>query len=211
MKYILLFAFLFGVAQANLGTFKDGKFIYPKTNKPYTGNLDVINNNWGKGAVEFNKDYVDGVLHGEERSYYQSGNLKSLGSFKRGILDGVVTGYYEDGSIQVRAYFNDGVKQGRIIHYYPNGNRQQEQFFDNDVLDDFHRTWYENGNPMEVTPYSKGVIHGTGRTYWEEGGVFEEVKFEYGTPKFKRVYREDGALADEVGFFDKEVIRRIVE
>jgi hypothetical protein len=58
MKYILLFAFLFGVAQANLGTFKDGKFIYPKTNKPYTGNLDVINNNWGKGAVEFNKDFI---------------------------------------------------------------------------------------------------------------------------------------------------------
>ena len=37
-----------------------------------------------------------------------------------------------------------------------------------------------------------------------------EVKFEYGTPKFMRVYREDGTLADEKGFFDKEVIKRIV-
>lgn len=63
---------------------------------------------------------------------------------------------------------------------------------------------------MEVIPYSQGIIHGIGRTYWEEGGVFEEVKFKYGVPKFKRVYREDGTLADVVGFFDKEVIDRIV-
>jgi len=63
---------------------------------------------------------------------------------------------------------------------------------------------------MEVAPYSKGVIHGIGKTYWEAGGVFEEVKFEYGTPKFMRMYREDGSLADEKGFFDKGVIKRIV-
>jgi len=46
------------------------------------------------------------VLHGTEKSYYQSGKLKSLGSFKRGILDGIVTGYYEDGAIQVRATYD---------------------------------------------------------------------------------------------------------
>ena len=106
-KLILIFLLLTSLAQANLGSFdKQGRFIYPETNKPYTGNLDVINNDWGKDAVEFNKDYVDGVLHGTEKSYYQSGKLKSLGSFKRGILDGIVTGYYEDGAIQVRATYD---------------------------------------------------------------------------------------------------------
>ena len=106
MKHtLLLLTLILTTAQANLGTFKDGRFIFPETNKPYTGNLDVINNDWGKDAVEFNKDYVDGVLHGTEKSYYQSGKLKSLGSFKRGILDGIVTGYYEDGTIQVRAIY----------------------------------------------------------------------------------------------------------
>jgi len=45
----------------NLGTYKNGKFIYPDTNKPYTGNLDVLNNDWGVDAVEINKNYVDGV------------------------------------------------------------------------------------------------------------------------------------------------------
>ena len=149
MKHtLLLLTLILTTAQANLGTFKDGRFIYPDTNKPYTGNLDVINNDWGKDAVEFNKDYVDGVLHGTEKSYYQSGKLKSLGSFKRGILDGIVTGYYEDGTIQVRATYDNGVKQGRVVHYYPNGTKQVESFYTDDKFDGVRTTWYENGKPI---------------------------------------------------------------
>ena len=118
MKYILLLlTLILTTAQASFNTtFRNNLLINLDTNKPYTGNLDVINNDWGVDAVEFNKDYVDGVLHGTEKSYYQSGKLKSLGSFKRGILDGIVTGYYEDGAIQVRATYDNGVKQGRVIH-----------------------------------------------------------------------------------------------
>ena len=212
MKYILLLlALILTTAQANPGSFdSEGRFIYPETNKPFTGNLDVINNDWGKGAVEFNKDYVDGLLHGTEKSYYQSGKLKSLGSFKRGILDGIVTGYYEDGTIQVRATYDNGVKQGRVIHYYPNGTKQVESFYTDDKFDGIRTTWYENGKPMEVTPYSKGLLHGTGRTYYETGGVFEEAKFEYGTPKVITIYNEDGSVAEQKGWIDKKIIERIV-
>jgi len=182
MKYTLLILILIlSTVQANPGSFdSEGRFTYPETNKPYTGNLDVINNDWGVDAVEFSKDYVDGLLHGAEKTYYQSGKLKSLGSFKRGILDGIVTGYYEDGTIQVRATYDNGVKQGRVIHYYPNGTKQVESFYTDDKFDGIRTTWYENGKPMEVTPYSKGLLHGTGRTYYESGGVFDrEILFHF--------------------------------
>ena len=150
MKYtLLLLTLILTTAQANLGTFdKQGRFIYPATNKPYTGNLDIINNDWGVDAVEINKNYVNGVLHGAEKSYYQSGKLRSLGYFKRGILDGIVTGYYEDGTIQVRATYDNGVKQGRVIRYYPNGTKQVESFYTDDKFDGVRTTWYENGKPI---------------------------------------------------------------
>jgi len=212
MKYtLLLLTLILTTAQANLGTFdKQGRFIYPATNKPYTGNLDIINNDWGVDAVEINKNYVDGVLHGEEKSYYQSGKLRSVGSFKRGILDGIVTGYYEDGAIQVRATYDNGVKQGRVIHYYPNGTKQVESFYTDDKFDGVRTTWYENGNVMKSIPYSKGMVHGTLETYYESGGVFEEVEYNFGTPKYMRTYLEDGTVADEKGFFDRKLIERIV-
>jgi len=59
-------------------------------------------------------------------------------------------------------------------------------------------------------PYSKGLAHGTARTYYESGGVFEEAKFEFGTPKYMRVYREDGKLYEQKGWIDKKIIERIV-
>jgi len=212
MKYtLLLLTLILTTAQANLGTFdKQGRFIYPATNKPYTGNLDIINNDWGVDAVEINKNYVDGVLHGEEKSYYQSGKLRSVGSFKRGILDGIVTGYYEDGAIQVRATYDNGVKQGRVIHYYPNGTKQVESFYTDDKFDGVRTTWYENGNVMKSIPYSNGMVHGTLETYYESGGIFEEVEYNFGTPKYMRTYLEDGTVADEKGFFDRKLIERII-
>ena len=85
---LLLLTLILATAQANLGAYKNGKFIFPDTNKPYTGNLDVLNNDWGKDAVEFNRDYVDGIIQGTEKSYYQSGKLKSVGFFSKGRLEG---------------------------------------------------------------------------------------------------------------------------
>jgi len=212
MKHIaLLLTIILSTAQANLGTFdKQGRFIYPATNKPYTGNLDIINNDWGVDAVEFNKDYVDGVLHGNEKVFYQSGKLKSLGHFNKGVLVGTVELYYEDGSIQARVNFNNGIKQGRAISYYPDGSKQLEQLFVDGKLDGLHRTWYENGNVMKSIPYSKGMVHGTLETYYESGGVFEEVEYNFGTPKYMRTYLEDGTVADEKGFFDRKLIERII-
>ena len=211
MKFILLLLILtISTAQANLGSYKNGKFIFPNTNKPFTGNLDVINNNWGVDAVEFNKDYVDGVLHGTEKSYYQSGKLKSIGHFTKGILDGVVTGYYKDGSVQVVGHFSNGIKDGGVLYYYPNGSKQVEMFYDNGKLQGTVKTWYENGNVMKSIPYSKGMVHGTLEIYYESGGVFEEVEYNFGTPKYMRTYLEDGTVADEKGFFDRKLIERIV-
>jgi antitoxin component YwqK of YwqJK toxin-antitoxin module len=113
-KLLLTLLLLSSLAQANLGTFKDGKFIYPNTNKPFTGNLEVINHNWGNDSVEFSKDYVDGILHGEVKTYYETGEL------------------------------------------------------------------------------------------------FEATDFNYGTPKYKAVYRKDGSLADEQGFLNKQIIDSII-
>ena len=212
MKSIFSTIFLISIltiAQANLGSLdKEGRFIYPETNKPYTGNLDVLNNDWGK--VEFSKDYLNGHLHGNEKVFYQSGRLKSLGHFNKGVLTGTVELYYEDGSIQARVNFNNGIKQGRAISYYPDGSKQLEQLFVDGKLDGLHRTWYENGNVMKSIPYSKGMVHGTLKTYYESGGVFEEVEYNFGTPKYMRTYLEDGTVADEKGFFDRKLIERIV-
>ena len=210
-KLILIFLLLTSLAQANLGSFdKQGRFIYPETNKPYTGNLDVINNDWGKDAVEFNKDYVDGVLHGAEKVFYRSGKLKSVGYFNKGLIDGTTTLYYEDGSVQAEVNFSNGIREGRAVSYYPDGTKQSEQFYITDKLYGLSRQWFDTGSLMISRGYSQGLLHGEVRIYYESGKVFEVTKFNYGTPKYKRIYHEDGSLADEQGFLSKQVIDNII-
>ena len=211
LTLLLITLTLTSLAQADLGSFdKQGRFIYPETNKPYTGNLDVINNDWGKDAVEFNKDYVDGVLHGAEKVFYRSGKLKSVGYFNKGLIDGTTTLYYEDGSVQAEVNFSNGIREGRAVSYYPDGTKQSEQFYVTDKLYGLSRQWYDTGSLMISRDYSKGLLHGEVTTYYESGKVFEVTKFNYGTPKFKRTYNEDGSLAKEEGFFDRETINNII-
>jgi len=211
LTLLLITLTLTSLAQADLGSFdKQGRFIYPETNKPYTGNLDVINNDWGKDAVEFNKDYVDGVLHGAEKVFYRSGKLKSVGYFNKGLIDGTTTLYYEDGSVQAQVRFNNGIREGRAVSYYPDGTKQSEQFYVADKLYGLSRQWFDTGSLMISRDYSKGLLHGEVTTYYESGKVFEVTKFNYGTPKYKRIYHEDGSLADEQGFLSKQVIDNII-
>ena len=211
LTLLLITLTLTSLAQADLGSFdKQGRFIYPETNKPYTGNLDVINNDWGKDAVEFNKDYVDGVLHGAEKVFYRSGRLKSVGYFNKGLIDGTTTLYYEDGSVQAQVRFNNGIREGRAVSYYPDGTKQSEQFYVADKLYGLSRQWFDTGSLMISRDYSKGLLHGEVTTYYESGKVFEVTKFNYGTPKFKRTYNEDGSLAKEEGFLNKQIIDSII-
>jgi len=211
LTLLLITLTLTSLAQADLGSFdKQGRFIYPETNKPYTGNLDVINNDWGKDAVEFNKDYVDGVLHGAEKVFYRSGKLKSVGYFNKGLIDGTTTLYYEDGSVQAQVSFNNGAREGKAVSFYPDGAKQLEHFFINDKLNGVARQWYDTGSLMITRDYSQGLLHGEVITYYESGKVFEITKFNYGTPKSKFIYHEDGSLADEQGFLSKQVIDSII-
>jgi antitoxin component YwqK of YwqJK toxin-antitoxin module len=209
-KLILIFLLLTSLAQATIGTYKNGKFIYPDTNKPYTGNLDVINNDWGKDAVEFNKDYVDGVLHGAEKVFYRSGKLKSIGYFNKGLIDGTTTLYYEDGAVQAQVSFNNGIREGRAVSYYPDGTKQSEQFYVTDKLYGLSRQWFDTGSLMITRDYSRGLLHGEIRTYYESGKVFEVTRFNYGTPKSKFIYHEDGSLADKQGFLNRKIIDSII-
>jgi antitoxin component YwqK of YwqJK toxin-antitoxin module len=198
-------------AQANLqATYRNNLLINPNTNQPYTGNLETINNDWGKDAVEYSQEYVNGLRHGSEKAFYKTGVLKSEGNFNQGTIEGVVSLYFEDGSLMGRMNMANNIKEGRGVRYYANGVKQLERFFVKNKLQGTARAWYDTGSLMITEEYKDGTLHGYSKTYYEAGGVFEEVRYEFGTPKYMRVYREDGTIADEKGFFDKEVIKRIV-
>ena len=212
MKYALLFFILtLNVAQANVqATYRNGLLINPSTNQPYTGTLETINNDWGKDSIEFSQEYAGGAMHGADKVFYKSGKLKTVGYFENGLLEGTTKIYFEDGSLMGSVDFKKHQKHGRGVRFYSNGVKQLERFFVNNKLEGVSKTWYDNGSLMKSEEYKDGMLHGTLKTYYESGGVFEEVEYNFGTPKYMRSYLEDGTVADEKGFFDRKLIERIV-
>lgn len=198
MKYLLLLlALIITTSQASLGTFDNqGRLLNPNTNQPFTGNIDIINQDWGSNAVEFNKDYVDGLQHGNEKVFYKTGRLKSIAPYINGKVDGVAEFYYEDGALQSRIFMEDGHNEGRGVSYYPNGYKSSEKFYFKGELQGLARSWYEDGTLMSRGYYSNGMKDGLFTTYYEDGKVFEEMMYDHDTLEYKKMYREDGTLAD---------------
>jgi len=147
--------------------------IDPETNLPFTGNLDVMNDDWD-GAVEFNIEYVDGLKHGEEKAYYQSGALRSIGNWSNGLIDGVTEVYFEDGSLMIRMNFIDGMREGKAVRYYQSGQLAVESYFKNDFLEGKSKVWYESGELLEEAEFIKGLKFS-----------FDRLK-EDGTPYFEQ-------------------------
>jgi antitoxin component YwqK of YwqJK toxin-antitoxin module len=63
---------------------------------------------------------------------------------------------------------------------------------------------------MKSEEYKDGMLHGYLKTYYEDGGIFEEVKYDFGTPKTLIIYHEDGSIADKKGFLNKKIIDSII-
>ncbi|HIG89153.1 MAG TPA: toxin-antitoxin system YwqK family antitoxin [Candidatus Thioglobus sp.] len=211
MKYLtVLLLIVFGNAQSSLSTFKNSLLMDHNTNLPYTGVLESYNQDWNNNQVEFAQSYVGGIKQGDEKGYYKSGKLKSIGKFIKGKIEGVVELYYENGTLQARVDMNNGAKEGRAVSYHSNGYKESERFYFKGKVQGLARTWHENGRLKTKVYYSNGMMNGEFVSYYESGVVSEEIKYDHGAPKFKRLYREDGTLADEAGFFDKELIEKIL-
>ena len=212
IKYVLLlFILTLNVAQANIqATYRNGLLINPSTNQPYTGNLETINNDWGKDSIEFSQEYVNGAMHGADKVFYKSGKLKTIGYFENGLLEGTTKIYFEDGSLMGSVDFKKHQKHGRGVRFYPNGVKQLERFFVNDKLEGVSKTWYDSGVLMLEENYKNGMLHGTLKNYYEDGGIFEVIKYNYGTPKTMIIYHEDGSIADKKGFLNKKIIDSII-
>ena len=188
---ILLLSLLFNsVALASLNELKDGLLINSDTGQPYTGQVTLINKDWG--AVERSKHYVDGLLHGQEKSFYRSGKLRSVSSFKQGLLDGTTKVYYQNGVLRILIQAKKGIKEGRAINYHANGRVRIERFYKNDVIHGQERTWFGNGNPKTSKHYRHGVLVGQALSYYDNGRLFERIRIRDGSPLYKQLYKIDG-------------------
>ena len=153
--------------------YKDGKIIkstltiFMKENASFSILTDInynlnshkiVSSEFPNGLLEtyftFNKN---GILDGENREYYEEGDIKSIFYFKNNVVDGTSISYYLNGNIQEKNTYKNGEENGEGILYYENGNIKEKYFMKNDKLDGEATAYFEDGKIRNKSIFKDGV------------------------------------------------------
>ncbi|QJX74265.1 hypothetical protein F-E9_512 [Faustovirus] len=92
------------------------------------------------------REFADGVLHGESINYYIGTNISFKSHYKHGLRHGEYIEYTLDGAIKTHGYYHLGNWHGKWIYYYGNGRRKR-------------------------FTYEYGKLHGIATTHNEQGDL----------------------------------------
>lgn len=80
-----------------------------------------------KNVRLFKSEYRNGYKNGECTTFYPSGAVKSVQSYKQDVLDGKFTGYHENGQLAEVGTYVKGKQEGYHAVYFDNGQIAKEE------------------------------------------------------------------------------------
>ena len=90
---------------------------------------------------------INGVMNGQEITYYPNQQVKSEIMWAKGEKIGPFVEYYDNGAIACKGEFQDKNKVAECFVYYPTGETNKEQIKINDVPDGPFTVYFKNGQP----------------------------------------------------------------
>ena len=151
----------------NLLEYGDKKY-KPNDDEPYTGKVFDFYDN---GQKKLNGRYRKGLKIGQWTYYHQNGQKEREESYKDGELDGLSTTWYENGQKQLEDTYKDGILDGKSTDWYENGQKMLEVTYKEGKLVGKWTRWYENGQKRQEGTFKDGEKDGKWR-YWDENGQY---------------------------------------
>jgi antitoxin component YwqK of YwqJK toxin-antitoxin module len=146
---------------------------------------------------------VDGIpFTGEDKTFYSSGNIETVCTYKQGKLDGEFIKYYDASfkSVEIICYYNSSSKATDHLLGYPLDK----------VLEGYYREFYlaktdkekeeEHGSLKLVCKYKDNVLNGMYRSYSPDINVFLECEYRNGKiigPYFKYDFNKNSIVTFE--------------
>ena len=118
----------------------------------------IVSSEFPNGLLEtyftFNKN---GILDGENREYYEEGDIKSIFYFKNNVVNGTSISYYLNGNIQEKHTYKNGNEEGEGLFYYENAKLEEKYFMKNGKLDGEATVYFEDGKIRNKSIFKDGV------------------------------------------------------
>ena len=166
----------------NLVEYGDKKYA-PNDDEPYTGKVFDFYEN---GQKKLNGNYRKGLMNGKWTYYHENGQFHAQGRF----IDGDGSNPSESSGIP----FNG--RTGRWTSWHENGQKEAEGTYKSGKRDGKWTTWYENGQKFYEGIYKDGKPNGKGTKWYENGQKMIEDTYKDGKSISKKCWDEDGKEMD---------------
>lgn len=172
----------------------------------------------GQGIVD-----AEGRRQGAWKEFYETGELRSQGSYKDGKRIGEWIFYYRDGKEEQRGSYYNGKPDGDWKWTYPNGQTWREEIYyeglEEGLAIEYNDTgkvvskghylagekegkWIRDiGSEREEGTYVAGLRSGMWKSYFQNGKTKFEGKFEQDLESGKHTYYHENGTIKEVGTY----------
>lgn len=164
--------------------FKEGKL-----NGKYLAYFDV-----GESLVEFEADYIDGVIDGDYKEYYANGDLYSVINFMDNKRHGKETQYYWNKQISMEASYKNDALNGPYLTYHPNGNKKEVGQSVDGFFNGAWQVFYDDGTLNAEYNYNNGALHDLYKTYDTDGKLSSEFQYRKGEIISYKFYDKSGNI-----------------
>ena len=151
----------------NLVEYGDKKYA-PNDDEPYTGKVFDFYEN---GQKKLNGNYRKGLMNGKWTYYHENGQFHAQGRF----IDGDGSNPSESSGIP----FNG--RTGRWTSWHENGQKEAEGTYKGGKRDGKWTSWFENGQKESEGTYKDGIEDGKWTYYTEVGDGRYSVTYKAGT------------------------------
>lgn len=139
------------------------------------------------------------------KSYFNSGNIKSISEFKKGVPNGKFQKFYENGKLRERGCFLHNHFTDSLFRYYQNGCVESitvynEKGEENGISKYFH----ENGNTALIYEKKENKIENKITWFREDGELKHQVE-STAFGRIKSLFENENSFALENSFGKKKV------
>lgn len=140
-------------------------------------NFKSIYSDYKNTASEPKGKTIVGKKEGEWKTYYASGNLKTLENYKKDTLNGPKLSYGPKKNLRAKYFYQKGIMVDSFIMYHSNGKINLAEWKDKKGKSQgVFKIFHKNGLLSQIGKYKDGHLDDTSKAFYENGKL-KEIEF----------------------------------
>jgi antitoxin component YwqK of YwqJK toxin-antitoxin module len=120
---------------------------------------------------------LNGLKTRKWKEYYENGSIRSIGKYKNGQQSGEWKFYYENGQLYAKGIYENGKRIGEWKFYDENGQLRAIGKYENGNYTGEWKNYHENGSIASIGKYKNGQQSGEWELYGKNGKLIKTEKF----------------------------------